>query len=98
MSGRGGMLRLGLALEDGEAVMRVSDTGPGVEPSLQQRIFEPFFSTKEVGKGTGLGLAICWSLVEALGGRITLYSEQGRGARFSVRLPMTERKTEGTNG
>ncbi|MES9997012.1 ATP-binding protein [Desulfovibrio aminophilus] len=98
MSGTGGVLRLGLALEDGEAVMRVADTGPGVEPALQQRIFEPFFSTKEVGKGTGLGLAICWSLVEALGGRITIYSEKGRGARFSVRLPMTERKTEGTNG
>jgi signal transduction histidine kinase len=96
---QGGRLRLALRREeDGGAVIEVEDTGPGVDPALQQRIFEPFFSTKEVGKGTGLGLAICWSLVEAMGGRISLYSEKGRGARFRVRLPLTDKKTEGTNG
>ena len=95
---QGGALRLALRREDGGAVIEVEDTGPGVDPALQQRIFEPFFSTKEVGKGTGLGLAICWSLVEAMGGRISLYSEKGRGARFRVRLPLTEKNTEGNNG
>ena len=95
----GGTLRLALRREeDGHAVIEVEDSGPGVDPGLQPRIFEPFFSTKEVGKGTGLGLAICWSLVEAMGGRISLYSEKGRGARFRVRLPLTDKNTDGNNG
>ena len=95
----GGSLRLALRREeDGHAVIEVEDSGPGVDPGLQPRIFEPFFSTKEVGKGTGLGLAICWSLVEAMGGRISLYSEKGRGARFRVRLPLTDKNTDANNG
>jgi signal transduction histidine kinase len=65
----------------------IEDTGPGIAPDIQHKIFEPFFSTKEVGKGTGLGLAVSYSIIKRHGGRIELFSEAGRGARFTVLLP-----------
>jgi signal transduction histidine kinase len=68
-------------------VYKRQDTGCGIEPQILQRIFEPFFSTKAVGKGTGLGLAVSYSIVKRHGGRIEVFSEAGRGARFAVLLP-----------
>ena len=65
----------------------VEDSGPGIPPEIQHKIFEPFFSTKEVGKGTGLGLAVSYSIVKRHGGRIEVFSEAGKGARFTVLLP-----------
>jgi two-component system, NtrC family, sensor kinase len=65
----------------------VEDTGPGIPQDIQHKIFEPFFSTKEVGKGTGLGLAVSYSIVKRHGGKIEVFSEAGRGTRFSVLLP-----------
>jgi two-component system, NtrC family, sensor kinase len=65
----------------------VEDNGPGIPHDIQHKIFEPFFSTKEVGKGTGLGLAVSYSIVKRHGGRIELSSEMGRGARFTVLVP-----------
>jgi two-component system, NtrC family, sensor kinase len=65
----------------------VEDSGPGIPPDIQHKIFEPFFSTKEVGKGTGLGLAVSYSIIKRHGGRIEVFSEAGRGARFTVLLP-----------
>lgn len=67
----------------------VSDTGPGIPDDVQERIFEPFFSTKPEGRGTGLGLSICHGLVKSHGGKIELSSRLGEGARFTVRLPAT---------
>jgi two-component system NtrC family sensor kinase len=74
--------------EDG-AVVRASieDSGSGIRPEHMERLFEPFFTTKPVGKGTGLGLSICYSLIESLGGEITVTSEPGSGAVFTVELP-----------
>ena len=69
------------------AVVEVSDTGCGIDPSCRDRIFEPFFSTKELGKGTGLGLATVYAIVERHGGFITLDSSPDRGATFRVHLP-----------
>jgi signal transduction histidine kinase len=71
----------------GRVVITVSDTGPGIPLGLQGRIFDPFFSTKEVGTGTGLGLAMCHGIVAAMGGEITVESREGRGATFRVALP-----------
>ena len=54
---------------------------------MRERLFEPFVTTKEVGKGTGLGLAVCRGLVEAVGGTIELDATAPRGARFVIELP-----------
>lgn len=72
---------------DNEIVITVRDTGKGISPEIMDKIFDPFFSTKEVGKGTGLGLSICYQIVEIHGGRIEVESEEGKGAAFMVRLP-----------
>ncbi|HTN51271.1 MAG TPA: ATP-binding protein, partial [Anaeromyxobacter sp.] len=72
---------------DGWAVVEVADTGHGIPEPLRGRIFEPFFTTKAVGEGTGLGLSVCHGLVTALGGRIEIESEPGRGSCFRVLLP-----------
>ena len=73
----------------GEMVRIVfTDSGPGIPEKNLNRIFDPFFTTKEVGKGTGLGLSICYGIVEAHGGHIYARSTLGRGATFTVEIPM----------
>ncbi len=67
--------------------LEVEDDGPGVPESVQGKLFEPFVTTKEVGKGTGLGLAVCRGLVEAAGGSINLDPGHDGGARFVIELP-----------
>jgi PAS domain S-box-containing protein len=64
------------------------DTGAGIAEENREKIFEPFFSTKEVGKGTGLGLSICYGIIEAHGGRIELESRASEGTTFRVILPV----------
>ncbi len=66
----------------------VSDTGKGMTTEQMEKIFFPFFTTKEVGKGTGLGLSVSLSIVEALGGRIDVQSLPGSGSSFTVELPI----------
>lgn len=68
-------------------VIAVTDTGSGIPEENQARIFEPFFTTKEPGEGTGLGLYVTRSILDSLGGSISLESRVGRGACFRVRLP-----------
>ena len=65
----------------------VEDSGHGIAPELVERIFEPFYSTKETGKGTGMGLAIVHGIVHEHGGHVVVESEPGRGSRFRVLFP-----------
>jgi two-component system NtrC family sensor kinase len=73
--------------EDRELVVTISDNGPGIPAELIDRIFDPFFTTKQYGMGTGLGLSISYSIVEKLGGRITVSSEPGQVTTFTIYLP-----------
>jgi len=90
----GGRVRVSaLPGAEGGVQLIVEDDGPGVALAVRERLFEPFVTTKEVGKGTGLGLAVCRGLVEAVGGSIVLDVAFTRGARFVVDLPGTRGAT-----
>ncbi len=72
----------------GQAVITVEDTGVGIPKDELERIFDPFFSTKEVGAGTGLGLSIVYGIIEKHRGAISVESREGEGTRFTIRLPL----------
>lgn len=76
-------------LADGAVTIDIQDDGPGVPPALTGRIFEPFFSTKEVGEGTGLGLSIALGIAEAHGGSLSLVPTD-KGACFRLALPAVD--------
>lgn len=83
-----GRITLRTSCENDWALIEVEDTGKGIEPKLLNRIYEPFFTTKPVGKGTGLGLALSYSIVQKHHGRIEVHSEINKGTRFRVWLPV----------
>lgn len=71
-----------------EVKIAIADNGPGISKENITKIFDPFYTTKEVGKGTGLGLSIVYSIIEKLGGRIFVASEIGEGTTFTIYLPV----------
>lgn len=105
MEKNGGMLEAGMQLKNrsevnelinkdvkvGEyALINISDTGEGMEPSVVSRIFEPFYTTREVGKGTGLGLSVAYGIVTGMGGEILVSSTRNKGTTFQIYLPVFE--------
>lgn len=87
----GGKVRLEAAQKDGEIVISVSDTGPGISEEALKHMFEKFYrvpGTEKLATGTGLGLSICKRIVEAHRGKINVTSEVGKGTTFTVHLPL----------
>jgi PAS domain S-box-containing protein len=72
----------------GTVQVEIRDTGPGIRPEVLSRVFEPFYTTKEVGKGTGLGLAITYGIIQEHGGQIVVSNHPEGGAVFTVQLPL----------
>ncbi|MCB2185248.1 MAG: two-component sensor histidine kinase [Deltaproteobacteria bacterium] len=82
-----GEIALTSHLVDDYVEVTVTDTGPGIPPELQDRVFDPFYTTKDPGKGTGLGLSISHSIMQKLGGALSLASQPGHGCTFTVKIP-----------
>jgi signal transduction histidine kinase/ActR/RegA family two-component response regulator len=94
MEPNGGELHIGLkpAVKDDipMSLLSVRDTGVGIAFDAQERIFEPFYTTKEVGHGTGLGLSMVHGIVTKLGGIVEVHSDVGRGSEFLIYMPVTD--------
>jgi two-component system, NtrC family, sensor kinase len=90
----GGQITVTTQARDGNIRIEIQDNGPGIAPENLSRIFDPFFTTKEVGKGTGLGLSLCYGLIKEHGGNITVASQPGAGATFTIELPATAGTSE----
>jgi two-component system, NtrC family, sensor kinase len=85
---KGGWLTIVTRASGDSATIEVGDTGSGIPPDQLSRIYDPFFTTKDIGKGTGLGLSITYGIVQEHGGSITCESAPGQGTRFLLSLPL----------
>jgi two-component system, NtrC family, sensor kinase len=85
---RGGWLSIATRLDGDAARVEVGDTGSGIPAEQMSRIYDPFFTTKEIGKGTGLGLSITYGIVQEHGGAISCDSVEGQGTRFTLHFPL----------
>lgn len=84
----GGELRVSVEPTESEGLVRIRDTGHGIPPEDIERIFDPFYTTRPVGRGVGLGLSVCYSIIKQHFGAIDVESTEGRGSTFTVRLPL----------
>jgi two-component system NtrC family sensor kinase len=82
-----GAITITTLCENGQVQIAISDTGKGITPDQMEKIFLPFYTTKDVGKGTGLGLSVSYGIIRHLGGDIQVESTPGEGSTFTIRLP-----------
>ena len=87
-----GVVTIATRSNDKNVYVTIADTGDGIEHGKIDRIFNPFFTTKDVGKGTGLGLSVSLGIVESMGGTIDVQSLKGAGSSFTISLPMQNSK------
>lgn len=81
------VIRVVARSQEGAVEMYIEDNGPGIPVDLAEKVFQPFFTTKDVGEGTGLGLSVCRGLVEAIGGTLTVDGSYAGGTRMTITLP-----------
>jgi len=86
--GSGGTIVIQTRRQTKSVAVKISDNGKGIEPEYLSRIFEPFYTTKQIGSGTGLGLSLCHQIVKQHGGTISVESQLGMGTEFEVNLPL----------
>jgi two-component system NtrC family sensor kinase len=86
--GKEGTVSVKSRADDSVIRVAIADTGPGIPENMQKKIFDPFFTTKSSGKGTGLGLWISYNIIEKLGGSLSLRSQVGQGAEFTITMPI----------
>jgi hypothetical protein len=84
----GGWLSVATRLNNGQAIAEIADTGSGIPSEQLSRIYDPFFTTKDIGRGTGLGLSITYGIVREHHGAIHCDSAVGQGTRFTLTLPL----------
>ncbi|RVT49109.1 PAS domain-containing protein [Rheinheimera sediminis] len=89
-----GFIYIDIATEGDFAKVSIRDTGPGIEVQHLNKIFDPFFTTKAVGAGTGLGLSLSYSIVQKHKGKISVQSQIGQGAEFTILLPLHQQHEE----
>jgi signal transduction histidine kinase len=91
---RGGWLTVATRVEAGEVIAEIADTGSGIPSEQLARIYDPFFTTKSIGRGTGLGLSITYGIVREHDGTIHCDSAVGQGTRFTLALPAAPAETD----
>jgi signal transduction histidine kinase len=85
-----GSLTIKTELQNSNVMIRIKDTGVGIQDKYKERIFEPFFTTRKVGEGRGLGLSISLGIIENHQGRIEFTSEVNKGSEFIITLPLKQ--------
>jgi signal transduction histidine kinase len=90
----GGKIFVTTALREDHVLIEIRDTGAGIAPEHRDKLFSPFFTTKPAGQGTGLGLSISLRIMNELGGAISVNSEPGLGAAFTIHLPLERVRIE----
>ncbi|MBN1211007.1 MAG: histidine kinase [candidate division Zixibacteria bacterium] len=90
IEGRPGKITIATSADNEYVYIAISDTGKGMTQEQMNKIFLPFYSTKEVGKGTGLGLSVSYGIIKSLGGKIEVKSKPGEGSTFTISLPLSK--------
>jgi two-component system, NtrC family, sensor kinase len=94
---KGGWLTIATRASSDAATIEVADTGSGIPTEQLSRIYDPFFTTKDIGKGTGLGLSITYGIVQEHGGSIACDSAMGQGTRFTLTLPLASARSNASS-